>query len=255
MTMSTLSNPFSTQAWTGPTLMAFSRWRHQLACVRRLRRILRENGLSLTMFGLFFACLAGQSLTGWRQHNDEQRSHGRPPTSWSSYLTSGDFVEATFENWESEFFQMAALMSLSSVLVQKGSAQSNPLSGSVASDDSSRPRVSRRAPWPVRRGGWVKRLYARSLSLALAALFLISFTLHALGGRDKFNDEAEAHGQPTVGFIGYVTSSQFWFESFQNWQSEFLSIGALTVLSIYLRQSGSPESKPVEAPHAKTGTD
>jgi hypothetical protein len=192
--------------------------------------------------------LTGQALTGWHQSNDERRAHAEPPQSLGTYLGSGDFVEAIFENWESEFFQMAALMTLSAVLVQKGSAQSNPLSKSKPE----RPAPGR-TPWAVRRGGLIRQIYGRSLSLALGGLFVISFALHALGGQAKFNGEARVHGQPTVSLAGYLTSSTFWFESFQNWQSEFLSIGVLVVLSIFLRQEGSPESKPVNAPHAQTG--
>jgi hypothetical protein len=222
--------------------------------VKPLRQRLKENGLSLAMFALFFLCLVGQAVSGWHRENEERRDHGRSTLGFGGYLVSGDFIEATFENWESEFFQMAALMTLSSVLMQKGSAQSKDLNEARDRDEEKQQKQAQRhSPWPVRRGGWALAIYQRSLSLALFLLFALSFTLHAVGGRNKFNLEAAAHGSPSVSLGEFVASSAFWFQSFQNWQSEFLSIGVLVVLSIFLRQAGSPESKPVNAPHAQTG--
>ncbi|HEY0713444.1 MAG TPA: DUF6766 family protein [Polyangia bacterium] len=233
-----------------------------------MKRVLRDNGLSIALFALFLASLLGQSLTGWREHNDEQRDHNRAAVSYGQYLTSGDFLEATFENWESEFMQMAAFLVLSAVLIQRGAAESKKPpeeeeeerkqkdeEEAPEGESSQNGHPPADAPWPVHRGGLVLVLYKRSLSLVLSALFLVSFVAHGLGGQAKYNDEAIAHGQPTMGLIEYMTSARFWFESFQNWQSEFLSVGVLVVLSIFLRQSGSPESKPVEAPHSQTGTE
>ncbi|MGI8565610.1 MAG: DUF6766 family protein, partial [Pyrinomonadaceae bacterium] len=110
------------------------------------------------------------------------------------------------------------------------------------------------APWPVRRGGWVLKLYENSLALAFLLLFLISFALHAVGGAEEYSEEQLQHGEPAVSVLQFFATSRFWFESFQNWQSEFFSIGAMVVLSIFLRQKGSPESKPVDSPHGETGT-
>jgi hypothetical protein len=222
---------------------------------RGLRRVLRENSLSLVVFAIFFVCMGGQVISGHLQYNEERQDHGEPPVELRTYLGSGHFIEATAENWESEFLQMAAYVLLTVFLFQKGSSESKKLDHKEAVDRD--PRKGRRkpdAPWPVRRGGWVLRLYENSLSLAFLLLFAISFILHAVGGTRDYNENQLSHGGETLSSIQYMQTSQFWFESFQNWQSEFLSLAAMAVLSIYLRQRGSPESKPVDAAHSDTGT-
>jgi hypothetical protein len=203
------------------------------------------------MFALFVFCWLGQAVCGWLEHNEEQEEHAAAQLSFGDYLQSGDFWEATTENWESEFFQMAAFVLLSSKLFQRGSAESND------PDERGEDRASphgRKVPWPVRRGGLALAVYSHSLSLALSALFLVSFTLHAVGGRIAHNHEAILHGQPTRALGEFMVSPTFWFQSFQNWQSEFLSVAALVVLSIFLRERGSSQSKPISAPHSQTGS-
>ena len=219
-----------------------------------MRRVLRDNALSLTMFGLFLTFLVAQSIAGYRTTNSDSAEHGQPPESYAGYLTSGAFVEATFENWESEFLQMGAYVLLTAWLIQKGSPESRKPEGNESDADPRAERDSPDAPGPVRRGGLALTLYEHSLSTALFALFLLSFVLHALGGRAEYNQQQLEHGQAAVSLWGFVTSSAFWFQSMQNWQSEFLAVAALTVLGIFLRQRGSPESKPVAAPHAETGS-
>jgi hypothetical protein len=205
---------------------------------------IRNNSLSIVVFVLFFLFWGAQTVTGHREHNHEQLEKGLPELTFSEYLKSGHFIEATAENWESEFLQMAAYVLLTAVLFQKGSAESRKLSESESFDrDPRRARHKKDVPWPVRRGGWVLRLYENSLSLTFLLLFLFSFVMHAVGG-------AREEGQALREYVG---SARFWFESFQNWQSEFLALGAMVVLSIFLRQRGSPESKPVDAPHSQTG--
>jgi hypothetical protein len=216
--------------------------------------VLRDNALSLTMFGLFLIFLMAQSFAGYRSNNSENEEHGQPPESYAEYLTSGAFVEATFENWESEFLQMGAYVLLTAFLIQKGSPESKDPDGDEADADPRAERDNPDAPGPVRRGGVALTLYEHSLSIALFALFLLSFVLHALGGHAEFNQQQLEHGAAQVSLWSFVTSSEFWFQSMQNWQSEFLAVGALAVLGIFLRQRGSPESKPVAAPHAQTGT-
>ena len=148
---------------------------------------------------------------------------------------------------------MAAFVLMTVALKQKGSSESKPPS------EGKPPRTKashrRNAPSPVRRGGWILRIYENSLSIALTLLFLLSFSLHAIGGTAEENRERLLHGEARVSLTDYAGSSKFWFESFQNWQSEFLSVGVLIVLSIFLRQKGSPQSKEVDEPHAKTGTE
>jgi hypothetical protein len=220
-----------------------------------MRRFLRENSLSIVMFGLFFVFLLLQSLTGWRTANQENQEHHQPAESYVGYLGSGAFAEATFENWESEFLQMAGFVLATVFLRQKGSPESKNLEGEEPVDeDPNQARRRQGVPWPVRRGGLALVVYQNSLSLALGALFLMSFLFHALGGHAEFNQQQVEHGEAPASLISFVTSSQFWFQSFQNWQSEFLAVFALTVLGIFLRQRGSPESKPVAAPHAETGS-
>jgi hypothetical protein len=220
-----------------------------------MRRFLRENSLSIVMFGLFFVFLLLQSLTGWRTANQENREHHRPTESYVRYVGSGSFVEATFENWESEFLQMAGFVLLTVLLRQKGSPESKKLDDEEPVDEDPRQARHRRGvPGPVRRGGLALAVYQHSLSLALVGLFLMSFLLHALGGHAEYNQQQLEHGEAPASLAGFMTSAQFWFQSFQNWQSEFLAVFALTVLGIFLRQRGSPESKPVAAPHAETGS-
>jgi hypothetical protein len=220
------------------------------------RALLRDNGLSLVLSALFVVFMAGQIWTGLLQHNDELASHGEPALTLPAYLSSGHFIEATAENWESEFLQMAAYVLLTVVLFQRGSAESKKIGEPEAVDRDPRLLRDRKdAPWPVRRGGWILKVYENSLSLAFVLLFLGSFALHAAGGAAAYNAEQLGHGGEALSIVGYLATPQFWFESFQNWQSEFLSLIGMVVLSVFLRQRGSPESKPVDAPHAATGSE
>ena len=217
-------------------------------------RWLRDNSLSIALFGLFAIFLMGQSLTGWRTYNAQQEEHRKSTVGFGTYLTTGHFVEATFENWESEFLQMASYVLLTIWLIQRGSSESKPPGGDPEKDADPRsmPDLGR-APGPVRRGGWQLTLYENSLGITLALLFVLSFVLHALGGARDFSAEQVAHGQRPVSTMEFMTTSTFWFQSFQNWQSEFVAVGSIVVLTIFLRQRGSPESKPVAAPHDDTG--
>jgi hypothetical protein len=221
-----------------------------------MRRFLRDNGLSITMFGLFFVFVGAQSIMGFFDYNSTQKEHGRPPVGYVEYLTSGDFVEAVFENWESEFLQMGSYVVLTAFLYQRGSAESKDPEAPHPDDAGYREeRHHTDAPWPVRRGGLVLKLYENSLGIALLSLFVFSFAMHAIGGAEAYSQEQVEHAARPVSTLQYLGASRFWFESFQNWQSEFLAIGAMIVLSIYLRQRGSPESKAVTSPHGKTGSE
>ena len=218
-----------------------------------MRRWLHEHSLALVMFALFALTLGGQIATGLAENNENREEHDQPPIGLTEYLSTGHFIEAVFENWESEFLQMSAFVVLTIMLRQKGSPESRPLAGRHPTDEDPDPNAPG-APWPVRVGGPLLWVYERSLGLVLFSLFLLSLGLHAIGGAEEFNDEQTQHGSSErVTPVGYLATPRFWFESFQNWQSEFMSVGALVVLSVYLRQKGSPESKPVGAPHAETG--
>jgi hypothetical protein len=164
-------------------------------------------------------------------------------------------VEATFENWESEFLQMGMYVVLTAYLVQKGSSESKPLDRPSPQDaDPRATEPAADAPWPVRRGGWVLTVYENSLAGMFFLLFALSLTLHAAGGAAAYSANQTAHGGAPVTFWEYLGTSQFWFESMQNWQSEFLAIAVMVGASVYLRQRGSAESKPVAEPHDATGT-
>ncbi|MBA3644442.1 MAG: hypothetical protein H0W59_10300 [Chloroflexia bacterium] len=220
-----------------------------------MRRWLRDHSLTLTMLGLFAIFFIGQTITGMRSYNQDQIDHGETPVAYSSYLRSGHFVEATFENWESEFLQMGLYVLLTVFLFQRGSSESkDPDAKEPVDDDPSAERDRPDAPWPVRQGGFALALYQHSLTIALLLLFAVSFIFHAMGGARHFSAEQIAHGGEAVSTLAFLQTAQFWFESFQNWQSEFLSVGVLVILSVYLRQRGSPESKPVAAPHSATGS-
>jgi hypothetical protein len=219
-----------------------------------IRRIIYENALSIVALGFFLVSMVGLVLAGHRQYNDDQQQHGQPTVGIAGYVTSGHFAEAVGENWESAFLEMTIFVLLTRFLYQRGSSESKGIEEPQAVDQD--PREARDdpdAPWPVRRGGMWLKLYENSLSTVLLLAFVGSFALHAAGGASKYNDSQRAHGEQTVSTIGYVGTSQFWFESFQNWQSEFFSVGVLAVLTIWLRQRGSPQSKPVAAPMNETG--
>ena len=219
-----------------------------------MRRLWRNNGLSIVLFALFASALFGQAVAGWRHDNDERRQHGREQMSLVGYVGSPGFLEATAENRESEFLQMAAYVWLTIVLFQTGSAESkDPEKESEEVDrhpDPTRPG----APEIVRRGGFALWFYRRSLLITFVVLFVASFLLHARGGARVYAEAQAEHGQPMqVSIWRYMRTSQFWFESLQNWQSEFLAVLSIVVLTIFLRQHGSPESKPVDASHKDTG--
>jgi hypothetical protein len=215
---------------------------------------IRERALTLVLMACFAVFLAGQMVTGYFEYNDEQRQDGQPEVSVSGYFRTGHPWEATFENWESEFLQMAVFVLLTTCLVQRGSPESRrPGVVELVDADPREHRSDPEAPWPVRRGGLVLKLYENSLGLAFVALFLVSWAGHAAGGFAQYRDDHLAAGQPDIDFATYLASSRFWFESFQNWQSEFLAIASMVWLAVYLRQRYSPESKPVHAPHSDTG--
>jgi hypothetical protein len=221
-----------------------------------LRRFLHENGLSLVLGGFFVFFLVGQSVAGHLDYNEDQQTHGEPAVGYWGYLRSPHFLEALSENWESEFLQIFAYVLLTAVLFQKGSAESRKLTGTQpVSRDPRHSKHRSKAPWPVRQGGVVLRVYENSLSLAFLLLFVLSFALHALSGAREYSAEQVHHGGQPESLGSYVGSARFWFESLQNWQSEFLSIVLVVLLSIHLRQRGSPQSKPVDAPHDQTGSE
>jgi hypothetical protein len=215
---------------------------------------IRDRGLTLVLMTLFVVFLIAQIGTGLYDYNATQQEHGAATLSLSAYLRTGHPWEAVFENWESEFLQMAVFVLLTTILVQKGSPESRRPGVKELVDLDPRDFADEAdVPGPVKRGGWILRLYEHSLGLAFVLLFLVSWAGHAAGGYLEYASDQLAHGQARPDLAGYLTSARFWFESFQNWQSEFLAIAAMVWLAVYLRQRYSPESKPVFAPHDQTG--
>ena len=217
-------------------------------------RWVRDHGLLLANLALFAVFFVGMILTGAKVYSDDQVDHGHAATSLGQYLHSGDVVEATFENWESEFLQMGMYVVLTAYLFQRGSSESKPVGKKAPQDADPRQHGNdAKAPWPVRRGGWVLHVYERSLAILFLVLFVMSVWLHAAGGASAYSEEQLDHGGSAVSTLSYMGTSQFWFESFQNWQSEFLAVAVIVWASVYLRYRGSAESKPVADPHTETG--
>ncbi|MGV3629789.1 MAG: DUF6766 family protein [Bacteroidota bacterium] len=212
---------------------------------------LYRNSLSLVFFILMLLSLIGQTYNGWLEHNDFLAEYGRPGQELAAYIRSGHFIQATFENWESEFFQMALFVILTIFLKQEGSSESRECGEETF--DPAELKAKKDSPWSVKKGGFYLSFYKHSLSIALFLLFIISFLLHWYGSWIDFNEKQFLEGKNGEVFLEYLVNKKFWFESFQNWQSEFLSIFAIIYLSIYLRQIGSSQSKPVNAPHRQTG--
>jgi len=216
-----------------------------------------RNGLSLVLITMMLLFWGGQFYTGWKDHNEDLVELKQPEIKATQYITSGHFVSATFENWESEFLQMAIYVLLTISLRQKGSAESKKLKGEQGAADEEvdrQPNPHPDAPWAVKKGGVWLKVYENSLSIAFIFLFVLSFWLHFAGSYKDYNEEQRIKGKTESTASSYLGNTHFWFESFQNWQSEFLAVASIVVLSVWLRQKGSPQSKPVDAPDSETGT-
>jgi hypothetical protein len=222
-----------------------------------MRRFLRDNGLSLFFFTILAATLAGQSFAGQREFNAEQLEHGSEPVSWTSYVTSPDFWSAVMENWQSEFLQFSLFILATVWLVQRGSNESKPPED-VGLESDQKQKIGGHAlgdsPSWARVRGWRTRVYENSLLLVMTAIFFATWAAQSLANWRMFNSEQREHGEAPVSWGRYLLDPDFWEKTLQNWQSEFLAVGTMAVFTIYLRQRGSPESKPVGAPHDQTGT-
>ena len=206
-----------------------------------MKRFLRNNGLSLVILAMFFFSLFGQVVTGLKEHNEEITQLGAPPVGMLQYLQSGHFLQSTFENWESEFLQMGLFLTLSIFLYQKGSSESKDPDKKEEVDREPDPR-RKNAPWPVKKGGIWLAVYKHSLCYAFMLLFLFSFILHWRGSMIDYNDAQLLKKLPTQSAMQYLFNSKLWFESFQNWQSEFLSMFTIILFSVFLREHRSPQS-------------
>ncbi|PPG38751.1 DUF6766 family protein [Pseudoclavibacter sp. RFBA6] len=217
-----------------------------------MQRRIRDAGLSIAFLAIFFLALVGQSIAGHAYLNEQQAQHGLPSVPYLEFVTSSDFIVDVAENWQSEFLEFFLFILATIWLVQRGSPESKqPGDGGIGSDadqfvkDHARPDSPR---WAKVRGVrlWV---FSNSLLLVMGAVFLLSWLAQSIAGRVVANEENAQHGNVPMTWLEYVVSPDFWNRSLQNWQSEFLAVGAMVVFSIYLRQRGSSESKPVGTPH------
>jgi hypothetical protein len=218
-----------------------------------MAKLFKNNGLTIVLMLLFLASIVGQWIAGWQVQNEELAQHGEGAITLGAYAVDPEFISSVFENWESEFLQMSAYVVLTAMLIQKGSAESRDPDDPPRDENLQTQAHKPGAPRILRGGDAARWLYAHSLGLALFTLFLLSFLLHWWNSAKSAAQEALQHGETPLGPLAYLGDPQLWFESFQNWQSEFLSTAVLVVLSIWLRQRESPESKAVAAPHEATG--
>ena len=217
-----------------------------------LPRALKNNGLSIVLLIIFLLLLGAQAYTGFVQHNKELVEMGKPNLAFIHYLGTGHFIESTFENWESEFLQMGMFVLLSAFLFQKGSAESND-PDAPSKETNIKPASNQKLPWPLKKGRFIRYVYSYSLSISFYILFLLSFCLHWYGSCKDYNLQQAQQGEHTVTMRAYLGNSRLWFESFQNWQSEFLAVFCMVTLSIFLRHRGSAQSKKLTDPDDKTG--
>jgi hypothetical protein len=222
-----------------------------------MRRFTRENGLALFFFAIFTATLFAESFAGVRAFNADELEHGGSPVSWWTYVTSPSFGGAVMENWQSEFLQFSLFIAATIWLVQKGSAESKQLED-AGPESKKQQRIGREAPADAPRGAklddWRTRIYENSLLLVMTTIFFGTWLAQSLNNWRVFNADQLEHDGNAISWGSYLVNADFWERTLQNWQSEFLAVGTMAVFTIYLRQRGSPESKPVGAPHDETAS-
>ena len=223
-----------------------------------MRTFLKHNSLSLFFLALFLLSLVGQSIAGWQQLNALQRAEHLDPLSWGGYVTSSDFAVDVAENWQSEFLQFWVYLMATVWLLQKGSPESKELDKAGRESDEDQkvgPHAEPDSPAWAAVGGWRTRVYSSSLAIVMGAIFLGSWFVQSVAGWAAFNEDRLQQLQDPVSWGSYLLNADFWVRTLQNWQSEFLAVGTMAVLAIYLRQRGSPQSKPVGEPHSSTGVE
>jgi hypothetical protein len=219
-----------------------------------MRAFLRDNGLAVFFFAILLASLAGQLIAGQRAFNEDAALHGSESISVSRYFLSSEFGRAVLENWQSEYLQFSLFVLATIWFVQRGSPESKDEAGTESDKDEQVGRFApQRAPAWAKVGGWRQVLYSYSLLILCSAIFVASWAGQSVTGWTEYNDEQVEHGAQTVSWTGYLHHPQFWEETFQNWQSEFLAVGSLVIFAVFLRARGSTESKPVGTPHDSTG--
>jgi len=222
-----------------------------------MRRWLLEQSLSLFFLGLFLVSVIGQSIAGYYEFNDHQTQHEEPTVGFGRYIVSSDFGADMLENWQSEWLQFWVFALATVWFVQKGSNESKPLGDAGTETDEQQrvgPHAQQDSPRWAKVKDWRLRLYSNSFFIVMGLVFLATWVAQSFAAWTVYNDEQGAHDESGVSWLVYIRSADFWERSLQNWQSEFLAVGTMVVFTIYLRQRGSPESKPVGAPHGETGS-
>jgi hypothetical protein len=223
-----------------------------------MRRFVKDNSLSLAFLALFLAALGLQSIAGWHAHNAEQIEHHEQVVSWGRYVTSSSFGVAVLENWQSEYLQFMLFILLTVWLVQRGSPESKE-PGKEGRESEQEQKIGehadRASPLWARVGGVRTFVFSNSLLLLMTTIWVLSWLGQSITGVVEFNQQQQAHGEGAISWAEYLTRADFWERTLQNWQSEFLAVGSMAIFAVYLRQRGSPESKPVGASHAATGVE
>jgi hypothetical protein len=221
-----------------------------------MRRVLKRNGLSIFFGAIFLLALGGQSIVGRAEYNDQQRVNGRAELTYTDYVTSSDFAVDVTENWQSEYLQFLLYILATVWLVQRGSPESKKVD-EAGMDSDAKEKIGSHAtassPKWARVGGLRTSVYSWSLTLVMGALFFASWGAQSVAGLARYNEQRLIDHRSSVSWGEYILAPDFWSRTLQNWQSEFLAVGSMVVFSIYLRQRGSPESKPVGASHEATG--
>jgi hypothetical protein len=221
-----------------------------------MRKVVKHNALSLFFLALFLVALVLQAVAGHADFNEDQLRHDNPTMSLGRYVVSSEFGTAVLENWQSEYLQFTLFILATVWLLQRGSPESKELDKAGRESDEDQ-RVGRHAragsPRWARVGGIRRTVYQNSLLIVMAAIWLGSWFAQSVTGVNEYNAERLDHHQLAVSWLDYLTRPDFWEKTLQNWQSEFLAVGSMAILAVYLRQRGSPESKPVGAPHDSTG--
>ncbi len=222
-----------------------------------MRTWIRDQSLSLFFLGLFLLTLFGQSVAGWKTHNEEQLAHDSPTIAYPRYLVSSDYGQAVMENWQSEYLQFVTFILATVWLVQRGSNESKQIRD-IGRESDEKQKIGSHAkdksPRWAKAGDWRTTVYSNSLALVMAVIFFGTWFGQSVTGWSKYNVEQREHDQSPVSWSGYIMRPDFWESTLQNWQSEFLAVGTMAAYTVYLRQRGSPESKPVGAPHEETGS-
>jgi hypothetical protein len=229
-----------------------------------MRNFVRGNGLAIFFLLIFLGCLGGQAISGHNLYNEQQQEHAqllhqKPQTiSFGRYLTSSNFAQAVTENWQSEYLQFMLFIIATIWLVQRGSTETKvPGQEGLESDKEQKvgEHASEHSPKWARGRGIRRRIYSQSLLIVMAIIFFGSWFAQSVSGWSVYNQDAMDHKQPSITWVGYLGSSDFWQDTLQNWQSEFLAVGSVAIFTVFLRSRGSAQSKPVGSAHGETAVE